>query len=329
MTSVTDHPANVEGLRWVVPTVDDAGRIGDLYEAWAVAGDLSWRESEEEIRHDMEAPTTNLEDYRCAEDGEGRFVASVIAWIRGVPGWKHRAFLFTASLPGYGHVETEAVRWGEARARQVFSAADDDMERVIRVFSDLRDHARIGRFEAEGYVKTRYFVDMVRPLDQPIPDVALPPGVEIVAWSDKWIRPSWETHCEAFADHWGSLPPSFEDWQHRFERPHFRPDLSLVAAADGVAASYALNGVFPHDWPTRGRKEGWIETLGTRRAWRRRGLGSALIAESMRRFKEDGLDHAALDVDGANPTGAFGIYERLGFTAIDRTVDLVKHVDSN
>ncbi|HSF85117.1 MAG TPA: GNAT family N-acetyltransferase [Acidimicrobiia bacterium] len=326
MTNVPEHPASVDGIRWVVPTVKDARRIADLYEAWAQASRLTWRESEEEIRHDMDAPTTDLDDYRCAEDGEGRFVASVIAWIQGVPGWKHRAFLFTASRPGYGHVETLGVQWGEARARNVFAAADDDMERVIRVFSDMRDASRIGRFEAEGYRKARYFVDMVRPLDQPIPQVAVPVGVEIVDWSEEWITPTWETHCEAFADHWGSLPPSPEDWQHRFERPNFRPDLSAVAVADGKAVSYALNGVFPQDWATRGRKEGWIETLGTRRAWRRQGLASALITESMRRFGDDGLDHAALNVDGANPTGAFGVYERLGFTVVDRTVELIKNV---
>ena len=64
---MTDHPSPVDGIRWVVPSVDDAGRIADLYAAWAAAGQLTWRESEEEIRHEMQAPTTDLDDYRWAK----------------------------------------------------------------------------------------------------------------------------------------------------------------------------------------------------------------------------------------------------------------------
>jgi ribosomal protein S18 acetylase RimI-like enzyme len=47
----------------------------------------------------------------------------------------------------------------------------------------------------------------------------------------------------------------------------------------------------------------------------------------MRRFAGDGLDHAALEVDGANATGAFRLYERLGFVEVDKTVDLMKELD--
>lgn len=324
-----DQPAPVAGIRWVTPSVADAARLADLYAAWAESTGQTWRQSEEEIAHDMESPATDLDGFRCAEDGDGRFVAAVETHLRSAEGRKHRAFLFTASRPGFGHVEIEGVRWGEARARSRFAATDDDLDRVVRVFSDVRDVERIARFEAEGYAKVRYFVDMIRPLSASIPPVVLPDGVQIFDWSDEWVRPAWETHCEAFADHWGSLPPTFDEWRHRFDRPHFRPDLSCVAAAGDIAVSYAINGVFPHDWPTRGRKEGWIETLGTRRAWRRKGLATALITESMHRFEADGLDHAALDVDSDNATGAFGLYERLGFVAVDTTVDLTKTIEPN
>ncbi len=170
---------------------------------------------------------------------------------------------------------------------------------------------------------------MTRPLEEPIRAVSIPKEVEILTWSPQWSHAAWETHCEAFADHWGSLPPTWEDWQHQFSSPAFRPDLSLVAVAGGEVASYLLSTVFPHDWAYRGRKEGWIETLGTRRVWRRRGLASALITEAMLRYRGDALDHAALGVDAANPTGAFGVYERLGFAEVERSVDLMKEIAAN
>jgi ribosomal protein S18 acetylase RimI-like enzyme len=231
------------------------------------------------------------------------------------------------SRPGWEYLELDAVRWGEQRCRETFAAAaDDDMPRVIRVNSDARNTARIARFESLQFEIARYFVDMVRPLADPIADAALPSGVRIATWDTPWLRGAWETHCEAFADHWGSIPPTWVDWQHRAEGPGFRPELSLVAIADDQVVAFSIAGVFPHDWDTRGRKEGWIETLATRRAWRRLGLASALITESMRRFLAAGLDHAALDVDTGNLSGAFGLYTRLGFVETDRTVDLMKEV---
>lgn len=47
----------------------------------------------------------------------------------------------------------------------------------------------------------------------------------------------------------------------------------------------------------------------------------------MRRFADAGLDHAALEVDGANASDEFGLYERLGFVEVDRTVALLKQLD--
>ena len=108
--------------------------------------------------------------------------------------------------------------------------------------------------------------------------------------------------------------------------PNFRATLSYVAVANGEVVSYALNGVYPEDFATRGRREGWIDTLGTRRAWRGRGLASALITRSMQAFAADDLDHAALGVDTANPTGAFGVYAALGFTEVTQSLSLAKDI---
>jgi mycothiol synthase len=322
------EPEQAPGVRWVVPRIEDAPRLADLYDAWAETGGLTWRISAAEIAHEMAGPDAGVAtNYRVAEDDRARFVASVVVHPRSAPGLKHRAWLFITSRTEHAHLETIAAAWGTTRAAAAFDAAGGDMPRVVRVNADARNVARIARFEALGFTICRYFLDMIRPLAAPIPQVRAPDGVAILDWDERWVEPSWQAHCDAFADHWGSLPPTIEEWGHRRDDPHFRSDLSVVAVAGGSLVGYALNAVFPHDWTYRSRREGWIEILGTRRAWRRRGIGSALIAESMRRFAADGLDHAALDVDGANPTGAFGIYERLGFAEIDRTVELMKELD--
>jgi GNAT superfamily N-acetyltransferase len=57
---------------------------------------------------------------------------------------------------------------------------------------------------------------------------------------------------------------------------------------------------------------GWIGTLAVRPAWRRRGLGLALLQESFGRFYARGERTVALGVDAQNPTGPTRLYERAG-----------------
>jgi ribosomal protein S18 acetylase RimI-like enzyme len=62
---------------------------------------------------------------------------------------------------------------------------------------------------------------------------------------------------------------------------------------------------------------GHIWQIGVVPAQRRRGLGSALLVESMRRMQAEGATPALLTVHVNNP-GAILAYTRLGFTTIGR-----------
>ena len=88
---------------------------------------------------------------------------------------------------------------------------------------------------------------------------------------------------------------------------------SFVVAWDGDdVAGFSLNyAKRMGDW-------GWVGVLGVVPAWRRRGLGLALLRESFRRFRETGETVAALGVDSQNPTGATRLYERAGMRVLWR-----------
>ena len=58
-----------------------------------------------------------------------------------------------------------------------------------------------------------------------------------------------------------------------------------------------------------------MHALFTRRRWRKRGVGAALLADSFARFWERGEHSIGLGVDAANDTGAFRLYERAGMSA--------------
>jgi len=71
----------------------------------------------------------------------------------------------------------------------------------------------------------------------------------------------------------------------------------------------------------RGRRRAWTEDISTRREWRGKGVASALIASSLRQLASLGFDEAVLGVDLDNPTGALGVYERLGYQVVLRVTE--------
>ena len=105
-----------------------------------------------------------------------------------------------------------------------------------------------------------------------------------------------------------------------------RPDLSLMVMDGADIAAFSINRVKHLENQRLGIRRGWIGSLGTRRAWRKRGLASALLAESMRRFKAEGFDCVGLGVDAKNLTGALALYERIGFKTYKTRAVLQKQV---
>jgi ribosomal protein S18 acetylase RimI-like enzyme len=57
---------------------------------------------------------------------------------------------------------------------------------------------------------------------------------------------------------------------------------------------------------------GWIASIGVRDAWRKRGLGLALLLHAFGELYRRGQRRIGLGVDAHNPTGATRLYERAG-----------------
>jgi GNAT superfamily N-acetyltransferase len=93
-----------------------------------------------------------------------------------------------------------------------------------------------------------------------------------------------------------------------------KPTCSASAAASGDVAALVLCVAYPQDWH-REPVEAWVSPVGTRRAWRGKGVGRWLLAEALRRVAaaDDGFERAMLGVDEENPTGALRLYRALGF----------------
>ena len=249
----------------------------------------------------------------------------------GVP----RAYAYVSKSPGgeWGHafggvdpkwqrrgIGSALLAWQEGLLRARF-AADGQGQVRVRSYTAEANPAHTGLLTRAGYAVVRYFSEMLRPLDQ-MPVVGAPPGVVLVPFAPGLGEAVRLAHNEAFADHWGSEPRSPHKWAFLLDHENFRPDLSTVAldGTTGEVAGYQMSMHDPLRLATVGRREGYTEILGVRRAWRGRGVAPALLADAMARFKASGMDYACLDVDSENPTGALRLYEHMGYTPLRRTL---------
>jgi mycothiol synthase len=81
-------------------------------------------------------------------------------------------------------------------------------------------------------------------------------------------------------------------------------------------AGYVLTYVYEADTRATGVQQAHIGQLGVLRPARGRGIASSLIIAALRAGAAAGCDTAGLQVDTENPTGALGLYRRLGFTPV-------------
>ena len=172
--------------------------------------------------------------------------------------------------------------------------------------------------EAAGFEVARWFFDMVRPTLDDVDEIALPEGLEIRPIDASLARAVWDADVDAFEDHWGGFDHSEENFRRWLDDP--KTDLSLwIIAFDGdEIAGGIINSIDDEQNAELAVDRGWLNSVFTRRAWRRRGLATALVARSLEELRARGMTSAALGVDAENPHDALGLYERLGFVVDQR-----------
>jgi mycothiol synthase len=220
-------------------------------------------------------------------------------------------------------IGTQLLRWAIARGEETLAARPADLPRYLEAFRDVTANGAVALHVEHGFTTVRQYVDMQRDLTAALPAEAAVAGIRIVPYQPAHAEAVRRAHNDAFADHWSSEPVSPEDWERDFVGdPHFRADLSFVALAGDHVAGYSLDYCSEADWAAGDVRDAWVGQLGVRRPWRGRGLATTLLLRGMTAFRAAGMDAASLGVDTENPTGAVGLYERVGFTVNRRFVRL-------
>jgi mycothiol synthase len=187
------------------------------------------------------------------------------------------------------------VDWAEEQARQLNAEA-------VRVSVPGGDERARALLESRGYTFARSFYRMVIELPEPPPPPQWPDGVTVAPLRADEERLLHKVLEDAFAEHWGHVARSIEEWRRALVLEH---DLTFLArAGDEVAGAVVCNeelfGV------------ALVGILGVRRSWRGRGLGRALLLHGFGALYARGKRRIGLAVDAGNETGAVRLYESVG-----------------
>ena len=313
-------------LRWAPPRRDDDAEWAELLAAMEAVDQRGETFELEDLADEWASVWSHPEeDARFLWDGS-ELVAFI--WLTVRPGEResHKLGQWGGVRPSRRRqgIGTQLFEWAVRRAAEVAPTLPDTLPTKLE--TDAAEHQVDLRAVAAkaGYAPVRHFLEIARPTAAPLPAFDAPAGLDLVPWSAALDEGARLAHVEAFADHWGSEPRSEEEWAQWYTGHRaFRPDLSVLAVepASGEVASLVLCAAYPADWATV-PTEAWINTVGTRRAWRGKGVASWLMADSLRRIADadDGFERSILGVDADNPTGALRVYRRLGFDEDVRSV---------
>lgn len=258
-------------------------------------------------------PETDMVMVEAPDDSLAAYVR--VEWAH-VPGEPTRYWVVPHLDPahrttGLWHALAEAAI---ERCTEIAGHHEVPSGRVLEGFSDKNNEPDICRaYEELGFHVATFGAEMSRSLEGELPSRTLPEGLEIRPVTDEQLRQIWEADQEAFRDHWGWSEPTENDYERFLEDPH--RDVSLWRIAwDGEQVAGQVKSFINHEEnDALGKKRGWTEYISTGRRWRKRGVASALIAASLRALRDAGMTEAALGVHAENPTGAFRLYESLGF----------------
>jgi mycothiol synthase len=172
---------------------------------------------------------------------------------------------------------------------------------LLRQMTMADDKAALELFQARGYREARRHWEMAIELEEEPP--APPEGVVVDTFREEEAREFHDATREAFADEWGFQALPFEEWWNM--RKDDDQSLWFVIRDGERVVAYARCEAGRHGG-------GFVGMIGTRKAWRRRGLGLALLQHAFREFYARGIRRVTLGVDAENATGATRLYERAG-----------------
>jgi len=274
--------------------------------------------NEEDLRRSFETPTNMdpFEDMIVAEvDGE-LIGYSELTWRQRLK--NARVYLHYAHLApewrGKG-IREAMLHYCEKRLVEMTTRHPANQTKYFEIYANSQDNDWKRILESEGYKPNWYVLELVRPDLDNIPDIPLPPGIEVRPVVPDHYHKVWDAAVEALKDENSFLEERNDEkaYQRQLAASTFSPQLWQIAWDGDEVVGGVHNYIDEEENKAYSRKWGHTEKIFVRRPWRNRGIAKALIARSLKVVRDMGMEAATLDVDSDNPSGALKLYESLGY----------------
>jgi len=303
---------------WRPVTGADAADLTALLNAMETVDHQDEHASEEETLEGFDDPGCDLPRGSIAAYDGGTMIGFGMLTARMSADPVHEMYVSGGVRPGYRRrgLGGQILRWAEQAAPALHQERFPGRPLSLAGYAQASNAGAVALYAAHGYTRARWFRGMRRDLTVPLPDAAVPAGIEIAGFTAERSQDAMLVRNESFRDHWGSTEYAEDGWAHFVGQQAFRPEFTFLAYGDGQPLGLVVGMEYVADSEATGHRDLDVPLVGTRRAGRERGIASALLTRAMTEARAAGFGTASLGVDADSPSGAVGLYERLGFTAV-------------
>jgi mycothiol synthase len=296
-------------------TLADAQAAVDLFNAYSQAI-YGWNDAEvNDLIREWTFPGMDIDELvRVLEDDQGRIIGYVEVWDTTKP--HVTKYVWGIMHPDHWDAEIyrDMLAWGEDCARARVELAPSGARVTMSLGAPSKDNRRKAAYESLGAELVRHFYRMEIDLQDPPMAPVIPDGFTIVPINlEAELEAAIVALEDGFTDHWGWVEHPIDEviaqWRHFIENDRdFDPSLMFLAkTGDEIVGACFCS-------PKRIEDPGlaWVNQLSVRRAWRKHGLGRALLLTAFQAFYQRGKQRAGLFVDAASLTNATRLYEKAG-----------------
>ncbi|HSM25408.1 MAG TPA: GNAT family N-acetyltransferase [Anaerolineaceae bacterium] len=237
----------------------------------------------------------------------------VNSWVRVHPAYKNHGIGWALN------------QWAESRAREITAQADKGLQTFTVNYINVKEQEAMKLLTDLGAKPVRYSWVMEAELPDQIKQQSLSEIIKIRPINQSEYPQIYHLKEEAFEDHWGHIDTTEEEGLKEFQSehiqdPNYDPELWFAAEVNQEMVGF----IFGNKATPFGEDYGWVSILGVKRAWRKHGIGKALMLHFFQKIKEKGSKKVGLSVDTDSLTGATKLYESVGLRVIEQYVRLEK-----
>lgn len=297
------------------PTVDEAPAQLELVRQADIERHGVSNITVEEIVSDWTQPGYDMPTAtRAVFNEQGEIVGYVEIWdTHSVP---VRPYMWAYTVPAYRGrgIGTALFRWGEQRARQAIERVPEDAQVTLMTHVDRNMPSAKELVEANGMTTERSSWGMGIAMTEAPPSPQWPDGITVTTQAElNDLMAVYQALRDSFQDHRGfvdePVEAGFKRWSHWIETDAKLDPSNIFLAMDGdQVAGLVICRSEAYDDP----ESAYINILGVNRAYRQRGLGTALLHHTFEQTWRQGIRKVSLHVDASSITGATRMYERAG-----------------